>query len=134
MLEEIAKRNQDLTIQIEELNEKIKQSNLALENEKAAFQTIANKVTDLENNLYYATLDYYNNLVSKLSIGNVTETLEYMNFVIDVLKYTLYDEVVKYLDDAKNALIQLDDLNVLEYELKNQNITYENEKRFYQKV
>mgnify|MGYP005791302059 CR=1 FL=1 len=45
MLEEIAKRNQDLTIQIEELNEKIKQSNLALENEKAAFQTIANKVT-----------------------------------------------------------------------------------------
>lgn len=134
MLEEIAKRNQDLTIQIEELNEKIKQSNLALENEKAAFQTIANKVTDLENNLYYATLDYYNNLVSKLSIGNVTETLEYMNFVIDVLKYTLYDEVVKYLDDAKNALIQLDDLNVLEYEVKNQNITYENEKRFYQKV
>lgn len=129
MLEEIAKRNQDLTIQIEELNEKIKQSNLALENEKAAFQTIANKVTDLENNLYYATLDYYNNLVSKLSIGNVTETLEYMNFVIDVLKYTLYDEVVKYLDDAKNALIQLDDLNVLEYEVKNQNITYENEKK-----
>lgn len=63
------------------------------------------------------------NLVSKLSIGNVTETLEYMNFVIDVLKYTLYDEVVKYLDDAKNALIQLDDLNVLEYEVKNQNIT-----------
>ena len=129
MLEEIAKRNQDLTIQIEELNEKIKQSNLALENEKAAFQTIANKVTDLENNLYYATLDYYNNLVSKLSIGNITETLEYMNFVIDVLKYTLYDEVVKYLDDAKNALIQLDDLNVLEYEVKNQNITYENEKK-----
>lgn len=43
MLEEIAKRNQDLTIQIEELNEKIKQSNLALENEKAAFQAIANK-------------------------------------------------------------------------------------------
>lgn len=87
MLEEIAKRNQDLTIQIEELNEKIKQSNLALENEKAAFQTIANKVTDLENNLYYATLDYYNNLVSKLSIGNVTETLEYMNFVIDKIYF-----------------------------------------------
>ncbi len=37
MLEEIAKRNQDLTIQIEELNEKIKQSNLALENEKGTF-------------------------------------------------------------------------------------------------
>lgn len=134
MLEEIAKRNQNLTIQIEELDEKIKQNNQSLENEKATFQIIANKVTDLENNLYYATLDYYNNLVSKLSIGNVYETLEYMNFVIDVLKYTLYDEVVKYLDDAKNALIKLDDLNILEYEVKNQNITYENEKRFYPKV
>ncbi|MFR5891479.1 MAG: hypothetical protein ACLUG4_03070 [Bacilli bacterium] len=129
MLEEIAKRNQNLTIQIEELDEKIKQNNQSLENEKATFQIIANKVTDLENNLYYATLDYYNNLVSKLSIGNVYETLEYMNFVIDVLKYTLYDEVVKYLDDAKNALIKLDDLNILEYEVKNQNITYENEKK-----
>ncbi len=128
MLGDIAKKNQDITNQIHLLDERIKQNENYFKEKSNAFDLIASDVTDLENNIYNATLDYYNNLLSKLSIGNNEDTLEYMNFIVDVLKYTLYDEVVKYLIDAKNALAKLDDLNTLQYEIKNQNVILENEK------
>lgn len=127
-LEEIANKNKDLQIKIDELNEKIAENDERLKASYDIFNQEAETVTDLENNIYNATMDYYNNLLAKLSVGDTTETREYVNFVMDVLKYTLYDEVIKYLTKAKNALKYLDELNVLEYEVKNENLRYLNEK------
>ena len=128
-LEEIAKNNETINSRLNAINEKITQNDEKLKNATSAFEEEANAVTDLENNIYYANLDYYNNLLNKLSIGNMEDTIEYMNFVSDVLKYTLYNEVIRYLNDAKKALGHLEALNTLEYEVKNENVSLENERK-----
>lgn len=127
-LEEIALKNQTLQSQINELEELIEENNSKLQASQEVFEQEAEVVTDLENNIYTTTINYYNNLLSKLSVGDSTETREYVNFLMDVLKYTLYDEVIKYLNKAKKALNYLDELTVLEYEIKNENNQYLNEK------
>ena len=62
-------------------------------------------------------------------MGNIDDILEYINFVMDVLKYTIYDEVVNYKENALNALNDLDDLNLLEAQTKNTNVTLNQEKQ-----
>lgn len=126
-LEEIANKNKSLQNQIVELKEAIEANKLKLKEANECFNKEAEVVTGLENNIYNTTMDYYNNLLAKLSIGDSTETREYINFIMDVLKYTLYDEVLKYLKKAKIALNDLDELNILEYEIKNENLIYSNE-------
>ena len=123
MLELIANRNALIQEQITQIDEKISENEERLNNLKNRFEIEADNVTTKENNIYNTTIDYYNNLLSKLSIGVVEDTKAYMSFVIDVLKYTLYDEVVKYIEDAKIALEMYDRVNVLEYEVKNENNT-----------
>lgn len=128
-LEEIAKKNKEIQHQIDIINSKININNDTLEQRKNEFKETADKVTEQENNLYSTCLDYYNNILSKLNRGNVNETLEYINFVMDVLKYTVYDEVVKYLNDAKSALKDLDEINMLEPQIKKNNLTLQLDKQ-----
>ena len=128
MLELIASKNASIQEKINEIDERIIANEEKLSTLKTEFEKEADEVTTKENNIYFTTTDYYNNLLSKLSIGNNKETNEYMSFVIDVLKYTLYDEVVKYVKDAKCALDTYDRLNVLEYEVKNENNSLTTEK------
>ena len=123
MLELIANRNALIQEQITQIEEKMSENEERLNNLKNRFEVEADNVTTKENNIYNTTIDYYNTLLSKLSIGVVEDTKTYMSFVIDVLKYTLYDEVVKYIEDAKIALEMYDRVNVLEYEVKNENNT-----------
>lgn len=123
MLELIANRNALIQEQITQIEEKMSENEERLNNLKNRFEVEADNVTTKENNIYNTTIDYYNTLLSKLSIGVVEDTKTYMSFVIDVLKYTLYDEVVKYIQDAKIALEMYDRVNVLEYEVKNENNT-----------
>ena len=113
-LEEIASKNKNIQERINVIDAKIKANNEFLEEKNQAFKEKADKVTNQENNLYNACLDYYQNILSKLSMGNIDDILEYINFVMDVLKYTIYDEVVNYKENALNALNDLDDLNLLE--------------------
>lgn len=127
-LEEIATKNKELQDKINEINEKIQANNEKLSYSYSEFNEEAETVTDLENNIYNATMDYYGNLLAKLSSGDREETREYTSFIMDVLRYTLYDEVVKYLNKAKKALNYLDELNLLECEIKSENTNYENEK------
>lgn len=128
MIEVIATKNAQIFEQIKYIDEQIDSNNQRLEALKQAFDEEAEQVTNKENNIYHTTIDYYNSLLNKLSIGEVTDTIDYMNFVMDVIKYTLYDEVIKYRSDAIKALELYDELNVVEYEVKNQNIALNNEK------
>ena len=128
MIEVIANKNAVIKEQIEFLENQIEENQSKLDSFKEQFNEEADTVTNKENNIYYTTIDYYNSLLNKLSIGIVEDTKEYMNFVIDVIKYTLYDEVIKYHALAKEALKMYDELNVLEYEIKNQNILLSNQK------
>ncbi len=121
MLEEIAKNNQNINSRINEIDQIIAQNTKEYNQKSEDFKKVASEVTNLEDNIYYTNIDYYNNLLSKLSIGDTNETISYMNFVSDVLEYTLYLEVIKYLDSAKEALKKLEDLNQLEIEIKKQN-------------
>ncbi|MEI3505442.1 MAG: hypothetical protein V8Q77_04145 [Bacilli bacterium] len=128
-LEEIASKNKNIQERINVIDAKIKANNEFLEEKNQAFKEKADKVTNQENNLYNACLDYYQNILSKLSMGNIDDILEYINFVMDVLKYTIYDEVVNYKENALNALNDLDDLNLLEAQTKNTNVTLNQEKQ-----
>ena len=133
MLELIANRNAVIQEQIDQIENKISENEERLNNLKNRFETEADNVTTKENNIYYTTIDYYNNLLSKLSIGVVEDTKSYMSFVIDVLKYTLYDEVVKFIEEAKSALEMYDRVNVLEYEVKNENNALNSQKEILAK-
>lgn len=127
-LEEIAAKNKELQDKIDDLDNIISENEEKLKSLYEEFNREAETVTDLENNIYNATMDYYSNLVAKLSSGDREETREYTSFVMDVLRYTLYDEVVKYLNKAKKALKYLDEINVLECAIKSENTRYENER------
>lgn len=127
MIETIAKRNNEITYQMEKIKDEIDTNNNNLQKLKHQFEIEAELVTNNENNIFYTTVDYYNTLLNKLSIGNFDEINKYLNFVIDVIKYTLYDEVIKYHQNAKDALHLLDQVHTLEYEVKNQNLILQNE-------
>ncbi len=126
MIEVIASRNAEITEQMNTIKEKMDLNNANLAKVQDEFEVEADLVTNKENNIYYTTVDYYNSLLNKLSIGDFNDTKEYMSFVIDVIKYTLYDEVIKYHQNAKEALQTLDKLNTLEYEIKNENVLLQN--------
>lgn len=127
-LGEIAKNNEVLLEQINVLNNKLEENSAKLKEATDTFNSMADDVTELENNIYDSTISYYNNLLTKFSIGNMDETLTYMNFVIDVLEYNMYQEVVKYQINAKKALAILDELNDLEFNIREENSSYERKK------
>lgn len=133
MLEIIASRNALIQEKVDQIEDQISQNEERLNNLRNRFEAEADNVTTQENNIYHTTIDYYNNLLSKLSIGDVEDTKAYMSFVIDVLKYTLYDEVVKFIKEAKDAFEMYDRLNVLEYEVKNENNVLVSEKENLEK-
>ncbi len=121
-LEEIANRNKEIQIEIDELTLEINENNNYFCNKQGDFNDKAQKVTEKENNILLACKDYYQNILSKLSQNNFQDTIEYVQFVLDVLKYTFYNEVTSYLSDAKEALKQLDELNELELQVKKRNM------------
>lgn len=128
LLGEIVQRNEQLNLKINELSLKINDNLEKLNLANEAFTEVAESVTELENNIYDSTINYYTSLIAKFSTGDTEATISYMTFVIDVLNYNMYNEVVKYLTSAKKALKQLDDLNDLEFEVKNENTGLEIEK------
>ncbi len=120
LIESIAEKNASIKEQVAILKTKIEESRKTFEEDQQEFERMASNVTDQENNLYNSTLDYYNTLLSKLSIGNMSETIEYMNFLMDIMKFTLYDQVITYLSDAKKALEKLDELTFIQNNLNEQ--------------
>lgn len=127
-LGEIASKNEIINEQIKTIQQEIEANIEKHTLANQAFLEVANEVTELENNIYDSTINYYTSLIAKFSTNDMEATISYMSFVIDVLHYNMYNEVVKYLTSAKQALKQLDKLNDLEVEVKNINTALEKEK------
>lgn len=127
-IEEIAKQNLDIEEKIKALDEEIATAKKTLQEASDHFQQVAFDVTSLENNLYHTTMDYYHNLLAKLSMGDMEDAYEYMTFLVEVLRYTIYGEVVTYLNKATVALDEFDKLNELENETNKNLETYEKTK------
>jgi hypothetical protein len=127
-LAEIASRNKEIQEKIEQIDLEIKQNKAYFMEKQNDFSIKAESVTAKENNLLISCNDYYQNILSKLSQNNFQDTMEYVEFVLDVLKYTSYNEVVTYLAEARIALKQLDELNDLEVQVKKKNMDLIQEK------
>lgn len=127
-LEEIANRNNEIQAQMAQIDLEIEQNNQYLLEKQNDFQEKGELVTQKENHLYMSCNDYYQNILSKLYQNNVTDTIEYVQFVLDVLRYTAYKEVVSYLQDAKIALNIFDELNEIELHVKKRNLDLTKEK------
>ena len=117
-LEEIVKRNQNIEARLNEIHQEMELENQKVEEKRQDFALQAQQVTEHENQLVKSNFDYYQNVLTKLATGNIEETLEYLDFVMDVLKYTMYQETLTYLAEAADALQSLDQLNELEYTVK----------------
>lgn len=128
-LEEIVKRNQNIETRLNEIHQEMEAENQKVEEKRQDFAHQAEQVTEHENQLVKSNFDYYQNVLTKLATGNTEETIEYVNFVMDVLKYTMYQETLTYLEEATKALEVLDQLNELEYTVKKRILDLENEKK-----
>lgn len=127
-LEEIASRNNEIKNQMAQIDLEIEQNNQYLLEKQNDFEEKGKLVTEKENRLYMSCSDYYQNILSKLYRNNASDTIEYVTFVLDVLKYTAYNEVVSYLQDAKEAISVLDELNEIELHVKKRNLSLTKEK------
>lgn len=128
-LEEIVQRNQNIEARLNEIHQEIEAEKSKVEEKNQDFMKQAQRVTDHENQLVKSNFDYYQNILTKLATGNIEETIEYIDFVMDVLKYTMYEETLTYLAEATEALQTLDQLNELEYTVKKRILDLENEKK-----
>ena len=127
-LAEIASKNKEIQEKIEQIELEIQQNKTYFIEKQNDFSIKAERVTEKENNLLISCNDYYQNILSKLSQNHFQDTMEYVEFVLDVLKYTSYNEVVTYLVEAREALKQLDELNELEVQVKKKNLDLEQER------
>lgn len=127
-LAEIASKNKEIQEKIEQIELEIQQNKTYFIEKQDDFAIKAERVTEKENNLLISCNDYYQNILSKLSQNHFQDTMEYVEFVLDVLKYTSYNEVVTYLVEAREALKQLDELNELEVQVKKKNMDLEQER------
>ena len=128
-LEEIVQRNQNIEARLNEIHQEIETENAKVEQKNQEFMLQAQQVTEHENQLVKSNFDYYQNILTKLATGNREETIEYIDFVMDVLQYTMYQETLTYLAEAADALEALDQLNELEYIVKKKVLDLENEKK-----
>lgn len=127
-LEEIASRNNEIKEKMAQIDLEIEQNNQYFLEKQNDFQEKAQLVTEKENRLYLSCNDYYQNILAKLYQNNMNDTIEYVEFVLDVLRYTAYKEVVSYLQDAKVALSIFDELNEIELHIKKRNLDLSKEK------
>lgn len=117
-LAEIASNNKEIQDKMDQIDLEIEQNQTYFDEQQQAFSEKADQVTEKENSLLIACNDYYQNILSKLSQNDFQDTLDYVQFVLDVLRYTSYNEVTSYLEEARLALKQLDALNELELQVK----------------
>lgn len=117
---EIASKNASIKDEVEALKEEISLAKTTFDDERASFEMIASSVTDQENNLYKAIVEYYDEILTKLSIGNISETIDCMNFIMNVLQFTIYPQVVTFIKDANLAIKKLDDLTYIQENLNDQ--------------